>query len=499
MRSKVKINVIFSLLCQVITILYGLIVPRLILQSFGSEVNGLVSSISQFLNYITLLEGGVTGVIMAALYKPLNNKDNLKISAIIKATNTFFKRIALIFVIYSLAVAFIYPTAIETTFSWGFISSLTLIIALTLFIQYFFSLTYRLLIVADQKGYIVYIVQIICTVTNFIFTLVVLKCYPQIHILKIANVITYVIQPTVYNLYVKKHYGLNLDVDPDKNALSQRWDGFGQNLAFFIHTNTDVVVITLFSSLINVSIYSVFFMVAGSLKNLVTSISSAVVPALGSVAVGNDIKEKNKVFDYYEFGISFVTVFAFSCGCLLINPFIKIYTAGIADANYNQPVFGVLLMLAEAIYCLRDPYVSMAYVSGHFKQTAKYAYVEATMNIVVSVLLVKHFGLIGVAIGTLVSMFYRMIMHVYYLKINLIQRPIRKSSKNIAISCFLLISCSAIGLFLAPFFNGGVTTWIAWAIVIVFCVLTIMCGIHYVVNNDLFLKMIYRILKRNTN
>lgn len=240
-------------------------------------------------------------------------------------------------------------------------------------------------------------------------------------------------------------------------------------------------------------------MVAGSLKNLVTSISSAVVPALGSVTAGNNIDEKNIIFDYYEFGISFVTVFAFSCGCLLINPFIKVYTAGIIDANYNQPVFGVLLMLAEAIYCLRDPYVSMAYVSGHFKQTAKYAYGEATMNIVISVLLVQHFGLVGVALGTLVSMFYRMIMHAYYLKINIIQRPIKKSCKNIITSCTLLVCCSAIGLFLAPFFNGGVTTWITWAIVTVFCVLTIMCGIHYVVNKELFLKMIYRILKRNTN
>ena len=102
---NVKKNIITSLLCQIITIIYGLLVPRLILGAFGSEVNGLVSSVSQFLNYITLLEGGLSGVIMAALYKPLAEKDTKRVSAIINATNQFFRRIALIFIGYMLIVA----------------------------------------------------------------------------------------------------------------------------------------------------------------------------------------------------------------------------------------------------------------------------------------------------------------------------------------------------------------------------------------------------------
>lgn len=68
-----KKNVITSIFYQLVTVAYGLIVPRLVLSSFGSEVNGLTSSLSQFLNYINLLEGGLSGVIMAALYKPLAN------------------------------------------------------------------------------------------------------------------------------------------------------------------------------------------------------------------------------------------------------------------------------------------------------------------------------------------------------------------------------------------------------------------------------------------
>lgn len=57
MRSKKAIlNIITSLLLQVVVLICGFIVPKLIITNFGSDVNGLISSITQFLAYISLLE-----------------------------------------------------------------------------------------------------------------------------------------------------------------------------------------------------------------------------------------------------------------------------------------------------------------------------------------------------------------------------------------------------------------------------------------------------------
>ena len=67
MRSKKAIlNIISSLLLQVTTLICGFIVPKIIIEKFGSNVNGLVSSITQFLAYITLLEAGIGPVIKSA-------------------------------------------------------------------------------------------------------------------------------------------------------------------------------------------------------------------------------------------------------------------------------------------------------------------------------------------------------------------------------------------------------------------------------------------------
>ena len=94
MRSKKAIyNIITNLVLQLIIVIYGFVVPKIIIQTFGSGVNGLVSSITQFLAYITLLESGVGPVVKAALYKPIAKKDNKTIANILKTSERFFKRI----------------------------------------------------------------------------------------------------------------------------------------------------------------------------------------------------------------------------------------------------------------------------------------------------------------------------------------------------------------------------------------------------------------------
>ena len=62
MDKKTRLNMISSLGLQFITILSGFIIPRQILLVFGSDINGLINSLTQFLNYISLVEGGLGSV-----------------------------------------------------------------------------------------------------------------------------------------------------------------------------------------------------------------------------------------------------------------------------------------------------------------------------------------------------------------------------------------------------------------------------------------------------
>ena len=114
MRSKKALkNIIVSLFQQFIAIICGLVLPRAIIKSYGSNVNGLISSITQFLAYIALLESGIGPVIKSVLYKPIAEKDKSQIEKILKSAQKFFNLIAYIFIAYLMVLCIVYPRLVN--------------------------------------------------------------------------------------------------------------------------------------------------------------------------------------------------------------------------------------------------------------------------------------------------------------------------------------------------------------------------------------------------
>ena len=65
-KSRGLKNIVFGIAAQVITIILGIMIPRLVLVNLGSESNGLLSSVGNALIYMSLLEEGVgTATIQA--------------------------------------------------------------------------------------------------------------------------------------------------------------------------------------------------------------------------------------------------------------------------------------------------------------------------------------------------------------------------------------------------------------------------------------------------
>ncbi len=498
MKKKAYMNIFFSIVSQLISILNGIIVPRLILGTFGSEVNGLVNSLTQFLNYITLVEGGLGSVVLAALYAPLANNDNKKINSILNAANRFFKKIAYIFLIYTVVLGIMYKFFIQSSFSSGYIFSLTLILGVGLFVQYCFSITYKILLQADQRIYSIYIVQICTSIVSFILTCIIIYAFPSIHIVKLAGAMIYLLQPLFYSWYVKKHYRIDKKVLPDNEALSQRWACFGQNLAYFVHNNTDVVVLSIFANLKTVSVYSVHLMIVTSIKKLIMSISNAYTPIIGRCLAGGDKKIADKHIEKFEFIMFNISTIIFGCCTYLLPTFVALYTKGIKDINYHQPIFAILLILAEFVYCVREPYLEIVYTTGKFKETANSAYIEAGINIILSVMLIGRFGLIGIACGTFVGMTYRMLYQVCYIKKHIVYRSEKKFIKRIFIAALIFIISPCIVHIFDRTGSGTVLLWIKNGIlcIIIYSIVTLV--LNLIIDRKVTKEMI-KMLKKEMN
>lgn len=450
MKSRLLFyNSISPLIYQATTIICGFILPRLILGHFGTEVNGLVNSITQFLGIIAFLELGVGAVVQSSLYKPLADNDNIAVSKVITSADKFFRRLGYVLAIYVIAMLFYYPYLVKQNFSFMFTATLIVAISVRSFAQYFFGIVNRLLLLADQKAYIQYIAQTLAVITNTLgcYILIAFDCSVQV-VYGMTSVIFF-LQPLAIHLYIKKYYTLNRKIHYDVEPIKQKWNGIAQHIAAVILTGSDTVILTVFSSLVNVSIYAVYYLPMSGSRLIIMSMISGIMALIGNLWAKQDLKELRKVFAWTEWLIHTGTTLIFTLTAVLIVPFVQVYTHGVRDANYIQPLFGILLVAANSGHCLRLPYNIMILAAGHYKQTQHNYIIAAVINIVISIIGVKQFGLIGVTLGTMAAMVYQTVWMAWYNSKNFIQWPMKNFWKQMATDIatsvlFFILSCNII-------------------------------------------------------
>ena len=164
-----------------------------------------------------------------------------------------------------------------------------------------------------------------------------------------------------------------------------------------------------------------YFLVANRMRTLVATVSSGFESALGDMIAKNEKKTLKKSIEIYEVVLHFIGSIVFSVGLLMITPFILIYTKGVNDVNYARYVFGYVIVASELLFCLRTPYEAVINAAGHFSQTKKYAFIESLINIIVSAVLFRRYGIIGLTIGTLLSVVYKNLVFANYISRNIVQ------------------------------------------------------------------------------
>lgn len=498
-KNVTLINIISSIVLQIFTIIYGFIIPKIIIDYFGSEVNGLVSSITQFLSYISLLEGGVTAVIIAKLYKPLVDDDSEKISSILLTANRFYKKIGFFFIFYSVFLAFFYPIVFNKfDFSYTYVFVLTLILSISLIIQYMLSLGAKCLLSADKKIYVVSITQSIIIILNTILALLSLKIYPNIHIFKFITGVTYFIQPLIFNMVIQKKYKINKKAESDTSLIADRWNGFANNIAYFIHTSTDISILTIFTNLVTVSVYSVYSLVTTGIKSLIGAINNGIFPTIGQLYAKKNKNELNEKFDLYEKVYLSIVFFISTVTILLITPFVEIYVGSEQFfTQYNQSLFGVILVIATALDLAKIPHVNLSYSANKFKDLTFPCFIEAFINVIISIILVRKIGLIGVAVGTLIAMLYRLIYQVSFTE-KIMDRKKNKFWKTFIILSFSSMLSLILCYKLIPIRSVSVFMWLFYGFIYsMITILVFLISFFAIIDKKKIKKIIVRLKKGN--
>lgn len=496
-KKKMMLNSASSIIYQIITIISGFILPRYLLVYYGSEVNGLVSSITQFLGFISLAECGVGAVVQSTLYKPLASRDIESISKIVISSERFFRRIAYVLLGYVAILMALYPFITTTSFDYYFTLTLILVISISSFAQYYIGMTYKLLLNADQLGFIQYTIHAVALVINTVSCIALMKFGASVHVVKLTTTLIFVIQPILLSLIAKRRYKIDYTIKLIDEPIKQKWNGLAQHIATVVLENTDTVVLTLLSTLQNISVYAVYHLVVNGVKQIVVSTTNGMQAMLGNMLAKNEIKELTRSFGNIEWLLHTLVTFVFSVTAVLIVPFVSVYTVGITDAEYIVPTFAYLITLAQASYCLRLPYNIMVLAAGHYKQTQWSAIIEAIINVVISVILVFRFGLIGVALGTLAAMAYRTVYLANYLRKNILQRKLLHFIKHLIVDAVAVLILFAVVSAFPTFYAMHQINYFSWFVLAIKVSLTAV-GVQIIVNILFYGKKLKRLFARTT-
>lgn len=497
--QKAKRNIVSSLLCQVVVLLCGIYVPRLMIGAFGSVRYGAVVSITGFLAYISLIDAGIGAVSRAALYRILPQGDLVEVSRVVSETKRLFRRIALIFIAYVVVLALIYRRiSPDTGMSALYSFLLVLVIGLSTFAEYYFGVSYSILLQADQCMYVRDIIQVLSYLLNVIviFLLIRLPESPDLLVVKLGSSLVFLLRPLVLSVYTRRKYRLVNVKGNGEHVLKQKRYALGQHIAYTVHNNTDTSVLTVCAGVSFVSVYSVYYMVISKIQSIAASFSGDMEAVFGDYLAKGDLKRLNEVFGYYETLVSLVSIDLFSVTAVMIVPFIALYTADIADVEYLYPGFAVMLTIASVLFCIRQPYGKLILAAGHFKQTQWAGYGEAVINVAVSVLLSLllpfRAKLLGVAIGTVAATLFRLVFYVRYISKNLCGRPVRYFVKRLLVNAALFSLVFLLGRAVTERVAiNGYGSWIlAGALVTMISVLVFFAGNFLFYRGDV--KMIVR-------
>lgn len=491
--EKAKLNSLVAIIYLTLNFVSGFILPKLIITYYGSAINGLVNSINQFLQIFTFLDMGLGVVIVSSLYSPIARGDDNQRNMVISSGVSFYRNIGGGLVIYVIALVIFFPMLTQCENNNTYIVVLIIAMSMGMFGQYYFGLVDRCILTAYQKDYIYNFVQSVLIVVTTLVSVVLIVMGYSIETIKIAGGIIGLLSPIYIRYYLNRTYNINRHVKYLKEPIEQKWNGVTQHISYIVCQSTDVVVLTVFSTLENVSVYAVYNLVSNGLSSFVGAILSGAKALMGDLNANNENEKLRGFFRLFEWFTHNICVIFFSCATCLIVDFVCVYTDNISDANYIQPLFGPLFMISTAVFCLRIPYNMLVQAMGHYRQTQNSYIISAVINIIFSIILVNSMGLVGVVTGTLSAMLYQSVYLARYCYNELLMIHKRSICKLVVVDilCFFTI------LLIEQYIFISISSYMIWVMkaflifVISFLIVTLFNIVLFRDNTKKLLNKIY--------
>lgn len=505
MRTKrYFLNTFTAFLLQLVTMVSGFILPRVMLVNYGSEINGLTSSINQFITYFNLAQAGIAGASLYAFYKPIADKDQESVNGVMSATDKYYKRSGLFFVVFTLAFAIIYPFIVKIDLKYYEIFFLVLVLSFSSILTYLIIGKYRAFLSANQQTYILSLANLITVILNTIIVSVLAYLKISVVLVRLAGGLASLISVAFVYFYVKTQYKwLSIKSRPNYEALSKRGYVMYLEILGAVQGGWPLIVATLIFSkdLSQVSILSVYNMVLGGIAGIFSIFTTGTQAAFGDLIVRNDTKRLQETYKEFETGFYLLITWAYACTLILLMSFIQLYTKSLDDAEiYIRPWLAVLLVINGLFNHLKTPQGMMVMAAGMYKETRYQVTIQAAIGLVFSTLFGLFWGLEGVVGGMILGHLYRTIDLLFYVPKYITGLKWQYSLRRMLRAILIIVLCYIPFLFI-KYQPPSFWWWILVALIVAICVFVVALVTNlifdYKMVKNLFNRVVLLFKKKN--
>ena len=493
--QKFALNSFTSMISQVVIMIAGLITPRLMISTYGSEINGLVSSLNQLISYISLVEAGIGGAAIYSLYKPLADQNHTQISRVVVAARRSYRQAGYVFSSGILILAVVYALLSESEFlPFWIIFILTIILGINGCFDFFIVAGDRVLLTADQRNYVISTVTIINTILRTLIICVLANYHTNIILLYCCSTSLVIVKATVILLYSKKNYSyINKKEKPDKSAMDKRWEVIYQQILGTIQTGAPTVIATVLLNFVIVSIYSVYNMVTTGLNSVLGIFIAGLPAGFGDLIARQEDDRLRKTVSEFEVAYYFILSIIYGLAFVMIMPFISIYTRGFVDADYYYPALGMAIVFNGLLYNIKTPQSMLIVSAGMYKETRWRVTIQGLIIVIFGAIGAKLFGIVGIVLGSILSNLYRTIDLLFFTPRYITHASILKTAlRMIRVLFNILVICAPVFVYSVNI--SSYLEWFVMAIVYGLWAIIVTTLSTYIFDKDDFISVKKRLI-----
>ncbi len=396
-----------SVFGRLATVIMEFILRTVLIEMLGKEYAGISTLFTDILQVLSLMELGLGGAIIFALYKPLAEKDSKKVNALMHFYKTAYNIIALaVFVLGMLCVPFLDYIVKDVPNIKEDIRLIFMLYVVASSCSYLVAYK-ETLIRASQKARVAVRIETTVQLAFMVLeclSLLILKSFIMHLLLRIA---TSLVRNLLISYEVKKRFA---DVDfrsSDRLTGAERKKLMADVGAMALYkvsgvvlTGSDSVIVSAFLSTTTVGILGNCRIFSNFISNITNKVWNAVLPSVGNLAATKDPDRQYRVFERLTFGN-----YVFSCFCavglfVLINPVVTVWLG--SDFTISTAAAAAMALNLYLILTI-FPFQTFRDANGLFVQGKYRPLIMSVINVGLSLTLVRPFGLVGVLISTPIS------------------------------------------------------------------------------------------------